>query len=72
MEYGADPNVPSYRGNYPVAKCMYRGHIEIVDLLLKYKSIYSILSFNMLYLGVILDNVNHLGLSALEMTCSYD
>lgn len=38
MEYGADLNIPSFKGAYPIHKAMYRGNYECLQKLLKYSN----------------------------------
>lgn len=36
INYGAIFDIPSFRGNYPQHKCMYRGHTHCLEKILNY------------------------------------
>lgn len=36
MQFGADLNIPSFKGNYPIHKALYRANLQCFEELLKY------------------------------------
>jgi ankyrin repeat protein len=40
MSFGADHSIASFKGNYPLHKCLYRGNLECFDRLIKYSKFY--------------------------------
>lgn len=45
MAFGADHSIASFKGNYPLHKCLYRGNTECFDKLIKYSKILFSLKF---------------------------
>ena len=44
IAFGCDLNIPSFKGNYPIHKALYRANMECFEALMKYGNFLSFLS----------------------------
>ena len=44
MNFGADINLPNFKGNYPIHMCLYRGNIDCYEKLITYSKVLSLKS----------------------------
>ena len=63
MSFGADHSIASFKGNYPLHKCLYRGNLECFDRLIKYSKLYLVERF----VDPDTTVVNNRGFTALDM-----